>query len=97
MKSPFLAFTLSFLLPGAGLAYLGKWKWAAVNLAAALIIGIVAGFLLPDYILDAYGRYVAIGIGCGSGAWAQGTAQQMNAEAKNVPTMDELSDQARID
>ena len=28
MKSPWLAFLLSFLVAGAGFAYLGKWTWA---------------------------------------------------------------------
>jgi hypothetical protein len=48
MKKPIVAFTLSFILPGAGLAYLGKWKWAFINLGVVLLIGIAAALLLSD-------------------------------------------------
>ena len=82
MKRPTLAFTLSFLLPGAGLAYLGKWKWGVLNLGIVLLIGAVAAFFLSD---DAFGRYIRyIGIGCssGSGGLAQALATQMNQGRK---------------
>ena len=35
MKKPWLAYLLNVLLPGAGLAYLGKWGWAVMNGRAA--------------------------------------------------------------
>ena len=35
MKNRHVAFVLSFLLPGAGLAYLGQWNGAAANLGIA--------------------------------------------------------------
>ena len=81
MKSPMLAFTLSFLLPGAGLAYLGKWKWGMLNLAVVLLIGLGCVFVLSDEALEQYVRYIAIGCAAGSGGLAQGLAKQMNQKA----------------
>lgn len=83
MKKPFLAFILSFLLPGAGLAYLGKWKWATINLLAVLALGIVLAFTLPEEIFDHYIRFVAYGCAGGSGGLAQVLAKQMNEKAKS--------------
>jgi hypothetical protein len=77
MKSPLVAFTLSFFLPGAGLAYLGKWKWAIVNLAVVLLIGVAAAFILSDATFDQYIRYIAIGCAGGSGGLAQAMATKM--------------------
>jgi hypothetical protein len=81
MKKPWVALLLSFLIPGAGLAYLGKWKWAIINLAVVLLVGILAAFLLPDDIFDRYIRYVGYGCSGGSGALALQLATQMNQEA----------------
>src|SRR5207237_6131611 len=47
MKSPFLAFTLNFFLPGAGLWYLGRPGWGLVNLLVVLGVGVVAVLALP--------------------------------------------------
>ena len=52
MKKPTAAFILSFILPGAGLAYLGKWKWAFYSGPCSLDRG--AGFL----------RWRDLGLGC---------------------------------
>lgn len=38
-KSSLFAALLSFIIPGAGLWYLGRWFWGYVNLAAALTVG----------------------------------------------------------
>lgn len=42
MKKPWLAFLLSFLIVGAGLAYLGKWGLAAANFFIAVALAIPA-------------------------------------------------------
>jgi hypothetical protein len=84
MKRTSVAFLLNFLLPGAGLAYLGKWKWAIINLAIVLLVGILATFLLPEDIFDRYIRYVAFGCAGGSGGLAQQLATQMNREVNNA-------------
>lgn len=80
-KSENLAFFLSFVLPGAGLLYLGKPKWAAANLAIVLLIGIVLALVLPTEIFDAYARYIAVGIAGGCGGLAMTLAKQMNSSA----------------
>ena len=81
MKKPFVAFLLSFLLSGAGLAYLGKWKRAIINLILVLLVGVLAAFLLPEDIFDRYVRFIAFGCAGGSGALAQQLAVQMNQKA----------------
>ena len=80
MKSPFLAFILSFLLPGAGLCYLGKWGWGLVNLAVVLAVGVAAALLLSEEAFEKYIRYMAMGCGGGSGGLAMALAQQMNQQ-----------------
>ena len=46
---PILAFILSFVVPGAGLAYLGRWTWAIANLLLYLsVAGLCAAFLPHD-------------------------------------------------
>ncbi|MEP7048858.1 MAG: hypothetical protein ABJB12_00830 [Pseudomonadota bacterium] len=78
MKKPFVAFLLSFLLPGAGLAYLGKWKWAVVNLLVVLAIGVLLSLVLPAQILEHYAQVIAIGCSSGSAALARTLAMQQN-------------------
>ena len=82
MKKPIIAFILSFLLPGAGLAYLGRWKWAIINLGIVLLIGIAAAFLLSEETLYRYGHFLAIGCSGGSGGLAQALTTQMNLKEK---------------
>jgi hypothetical protein len=83
MKSPLLAFTLSFFLPGAGLWYLGKWAWGFVNLAVVLVIGVIAAFALSEEVFEQSIRYLAIACSGGSGGLAMALAQQMNQGKKN--------------
>lgn len=82
MKSPLLAFLLSFFVPGAGLAYLGLWKPALVNFAVVLAIGVMLAFVLPDAVPGNYLRYVAFGLAGGSGAFAQLKAKMRNADLR---------------
>jgi hypothetical protein len=82
MKKPTVAFILSFLLPGAGLAYLGKWKWGLINLGIVLLVGVAAALVLSEKTLYQYGQYIAVGLGGGSGALAQPLATQLNQRRK---------------
>ena len=75
-KKPWVAFLLSILLTGAGLAYLGKWGWAVLNFVAALGIGILVAFTLPDASSP-----VGLGILVGSAVMAKTLAEKMNKEA----------------
>lgn len=78
-KKPLLAFALSFCLPGAGLAYLGKWKWAFMNLGAVILVGIFLALILPDSAAEKVVRFAGIGLSAGSGALAEQIARKMNA------------------
>jgi TM2 domain-containing membrane protein YozV len=84
MKKPSVAFMLSFFLPGAGLAYLGKWKWAVANFCIVLLLGILLGLFLPEDIFTHYARIIAIGFGSASAGLAQALTQQMNLKIKNA-------------
>jgi len=75
MKKPWVAFLLSVLVTGAGLAYLGKWGWAVLNFLAALGIGIVVALTFPDAASP-----VGIGIMVGSAVMAKNLAEKMNKE-----------------
>jgi hypothetical protein len=75
-KKPWVAFLLSVLLTGAGLAYLGKWGWAALNFVIAIGIGITAALISPDLAGP-----VGIGVCVGSAVLAKNMADKMNKEA----------------
>ena len=65
-KVKWLAMGLNFVLPGAGLAYLGLWRGALLNLAVALAVGVVAAVLLSPEALAEYGAMIGSGVGGGS-------------------------------
>jgi len=82
MKSPFLAFTLNFFLPGAGLWYLGRRGWAVVNLLAVLAVGVLAALALPEDVFDRNVGLLGAACGGGSGGLAMTLAQQRNQHAE---------------
>ena len=71
-KSKWLTLGLNFLLPGAGLAYLGYWRGGLVNLAVALVVILVATLALSPETLLEYRSMIGSGIaGLSIGAaWA---------------------------
>jgi TM2 domain-containing membrane protein YozV len=76
-KKPWVAFILSFLLPGAGLAYLGKWGWGLLNLVSVIVVGAaVTPFNLDPSIISAIG----MGLAAGSAALAKSLAVQMKTQ-----------------
>jgi TM2 domain-containing membrane protein YozV len=77
-KSENLAFFPNFVLPGAGLLYLGKTVWAVANFCIVLLIGVILTFCLPDEVFDVYIRYIAMGIAGGCGGLAMVVAKQQN-------------------
>jgi len=82
-KSPNLAFFLSFLLPGAGLCYLGKLSWGLINLLIVLAIGIALGLTLSDENFSNVSGWLSAGCAGGSAGLAMVIAQQMNAKHKS--------------
>jgi len=85
MKNPMFAFVLSFLLPGAGLAYLGKWTWAGINFGGVVLLAALAAFLLPDEFFEHYSRYIGLGWSVGSGSVAKIMAEQYNKTLSVAP------------
>jgi hypothetical protein len=81
-KKPWVAFLLSFLLPGAGLAYLGQWGWAVLNLVVAIGVPIIAIQVYPDLASP-----LAIGLGVGSAVMAKNMTERMNVAPGVKPPM----------
>lgn len=77
MKNPWLAFTLSFILPGAGLWYLGQWSRGAINLGTVIMIGL-ATLYLPNEVFDKTVHYILFGCAVGSGGLAHALASRYN-------------------
>lgn len=73
MKKPAVAAALSFVLPGAGLWYLGRKSWAIANLlgAAVLLFGITATGSFSDQI-----HYVILAVAAGSAGLAHAAASR---------------------
>ena len=65
-KLKWLAMGLNFLLPGAGLAYLGLWRGALVNLAVALAVFATVSALLSPAALGEFGPMIGSGVAGGS-------------------------------
>ena len=82
MKSPGLAFLLSFLLPGAGLWYLRKWKYGFLNLGVVLLLGFILALVLPEDVFFKWIPYVAVGCAGGSAGLAQNLAERLNQKRR---------------
>jgi hypothetical protein len=80
MKNPWLAFILSFLLPGAGLWYLGLLLWGFVNLLVVIAISFAFFFVLPEETFEHYRGTILAGCGGGSAGLALQIAKQRNAQ-----------------
>ena len=72
MKNPYRAFILSVLIPGAGLAYFRKWKWAAWNfglfVAVVFAIPMLLALILPT--APTYPQVIGLPLAVLSGALA---------------------------
>ncbi len=71
MKKSTVAAVLNFVIPGAGLWYLGRRSWAAANLlgATVLVLGITAAGQLSEQV-----HYVILAIAAGSAGLAHAVA-----------------------
>jgi hypothetical protein len=74
VKKPWVAFLLSFLVAGAGFAYLSKWTWAILNLSGAIAVGLVVYRFSPDSLSIA-----STAVAAASGSLAMTAAKTMNA------------------
>lgn len=73
MKRSTLATFLNFVVPGAGLWYLGHRLWCVVNLCVATAIVLGAGSLAPDLLGERI-HYVFIAVAAGSAGLAHAIA-----------------------
>lgn len=84
MKSEILAFILNFFVPGAGLAYLGLYKGAALNVLLVVVIAFALGMYLEPQMLVDGGAYIGAAIAGGSGGYAMTKAREMNQEMEDA-------------
>jgi len=77
MRSPFIAFLLSFFVPGAGLAYLGRWIWALANLGLFLLVAVSSAVLLPEDFFMRHVRTISMTCAAASAVFAHITAVRM--------------------
>ena len=63
---------LNFLLPGAGMGLLGKWKLAIIN-ALVAVVALCAAFALGGVFAEEL-HYVWLVIASGSAGWAHAVA-----------------------
>ena len=72
-KKTWVAFILSFLVPGVGLVYVGSWGLGILNFLIALGAATVLANFVPDYATP-----ISAGICAGSAALAKVTAENLN-------------------
>ena len=89
MKKPIVAFTISFFLPGFGLAYLGRWKWCFINLGIVIGIALVAALLMSDAAFEEAARYIRVVCASASGGIAMVLAERHNAKLRTAAPPDE--------
>lgn len=80
-RNAWFAAALSFILPGAGLAYLGKWGAAAINLLVAIILPAISLLAAPPEVTD-HIHYLYLVIAVGSGAWGHAAAKQSDGTTR---------------
>jgi hypothetical protein len=76
MKKPWLAALLSFLIVGLGLAYLGKWGWAALNFFGVIAVALIVNRYSPDSL-----SWIGPALGATSASIAFHVAKAMNQKA----------------
>jgi hypothetical protein len=69
-----LAVALNCLVPGSGLAYLGRWSLAIANFVIVLVV-VVGCFVANDPTLMEHIHWVLMVLVVGSGALAHGVAK----------------------
>ena len=75
MKKSTVAAVLNFVIPGAGLWYLGRRSWAAGNLlgATVLVLGITTAGQLSEQV-----HYVILAVAAGSAGLAHAVGSRMD-------------------
>lgn len=76
-KKPWLAFLLSFVLPGAGLCYADKWGWGVVNFVVVQIALLMALNGPVDSPVYEYFHYLVLILSAGSAGVAHAVTAQL--------------------
>jgi hypothetical protein len=92
MKKPWLAFLFSLIIPGAGLAYLGKWKSAALNFVLVQAVILVV-LLKPVQQLSEHFHYIVLALHAASAGVAHAVA--LRAGTNNVQSVVSSTHQTR--
>lgn len=72
-----IATVLSFVIPGAGLCYIGRWSWGVTNLL--LVTAIVGGIAIVDPVLfDDMVHYLVLGCAAASAGFTHSVAARQN-------------------
>ncbi len=77
MKKPWLAFALN-LIPGVGLAYLGRWGWAALNFVVVQAVLVGAFLLEPIPDIREHFHWLMLVLAALSAGLAHRVAEQVN-------------------
>jgi len=89
MRPDRLAAALSFVIPGAGLWYLGKRLWAVLNFILAVCVVTVLYGVEP---VSEHIHYVILAVAAGSAGLAHGVATAFN---KSSQTAEQTADASR--
>ena len=73
MNRAHAAFVLSFVIPGAGLSFLGRWRYGILNLLGVTAIGILIGYCFPN-VFQQYIHYIVLAFATGSAGLAHSFA-----------------------
>lgn len=77
-KPPAWAFAINFFWPGAGLIYLGKPLWGALNFIVVVAIAAGLWIALPNAEREKWTPWIGLLLSGGSGLLAQSLAQRFN-------------------
>lgn len=84
MTKPWIAFVLSLVLPGAGLAYAGKWLQGFVNFAVATaLLLLILGVSGTSPVLRDHIHYVILIICTASAGYAHAIASGTEGRERN--------------
>ena len=75
LRKPLIAFVLSFILPGAGLLYLKRWRGGLINLLLVHFVLFALAFGLNDSFVNEHLHYVFLILAAGSAGYAHAVAR----------------------
>ncbi|MEQ9409098.1 MAG: hypothetical protein RIK87_15290 [Fuerstiella sp.] len=88
MKRRTIATALNFVVPGAGLWYLGRIRSGVLNLLVAILVPVAVGILVSSE--TTYSLYAVLAVAAGSAGFAHaaGTSEHRAAAAREAANGD---------